>query len=253
MLTQLRRELNNATLRTTEVELLYKQTVVELQKKTKELEAAQTTIAELQKDLRCVPRVSRHRRHRAGARLCLSRCGSHGNPCVLVSRAAREAAASAGTPKLSEEQQQQMSFLKSVSLFHSFTEDQFFQTCSRLVVREFTPGAVIVRQRDVGDEFFIIQSGKVTTTTTLLLIASMTAHAAVPVVLQALRCQHHACSVSLFVCCRVSPRQPHTCARVCALQVTVRKKMERNRQRSDGSIDSSPSSPTFARKPRARL
>ena len=56
-----------------------------------------------------------------------------------------------------------MSFLKSVSLFHSLNEEQFLEICRRLVVVTFQPGTVIITQGDLGDEFFLIQSGKVST------------------------------------------------------------------------------------------
>lgn len=54
-----------------------------------------------------------------------------------------------------------MSFLKSVSLFHSLQEDQLLELCKRLVVVTFPPNTPIVVQDDAGDEFFLIQSGKV--------------------------------------------------------------------------------------------
>lgn len=62
---------------------------------------------------------------------------------------------------LSPETQAQLSFLKSVSLFHSFSEEQLIGLTRKVVIRSFEPGSVIVKQGDIGHEFFIVHSGRV--------------------------------------------------------------------------------------------
>ena len=62
---------------------------------------------------------------------------------------------------LSPETQEQLSFFKSVSLFHTFTEEQLLVLTRRIVVRTYEPGTVIVKQGDIGDEFFVVHVGKV--------------------------------------------------------------------------------------------
>jgi hypothetical protein len=62
---------------------------------------------------------------------------------------------------LSPETQSQLSFLKSVSLFHSFSEEQLIGLTRKVVIRTYEPGAVIVKQGDIGAEFFIVHSGRV--------------------------------------------------------------------------------------------
>jgi phosphatidylinositol 3-kinase len=54
-----------------------------------------------------------------------------------------------------------LSFLKSVPLFHSFTESQFSAMTSKLSLLQFRDKEVIIRQGNPGDRFFVIVEGKV--------------------------------------------------------------------------------------------
>ncbi|RYY34461.1 cyclic nucleotide-binding domain-containing protein [archaeon] len=56
----------------------------------------------------------------------------------------------------------QLSFLKSVPLFHSFSEDKFYRLAQKLQRVVFEPSGIILRQGDPPDGFFyIIESGRV--------------------------------------------------------------------------------------------
>ena len=66
-----------------------------------------------------------------------------------------------GGPTLSPETKEQLSFFKSVSLFHSFSEEQLLGLTRKIVERTFEPGQVIVRQGDSGAEFYIVHTGRV--------------------------------------------------------------------------------------------
>ena len=54
-----------------------------------------------------------------------------------------------------------MSLMKSISLFHSFTEQQFSRLCVAVRKKVFNPGDHIIKQGEHGDMFFIIAFGRV--------------------------------------------------------------------------------------------
>eukprot|EP01138_Halocafeteria_seosinensis_P005538 gb/GECG01005661.1/.p1 GENE.gb/GECG01005661.1/~~gb/GECG01005661.1/.p1 ORF type:complete len:1533 (+),score=231.60 gb/GECG01005661.1/:1-4599(+) len=54
-----------------------------------------------------------------------------------------------------------MSLMKSISLFHTFSEQQFSRLCIAVRKQKWRPGEIIIRQGESGDMFFIIASGRV--------------------------------------------------------------------------------------------
>lgn len=90
---------------------------------------------------------------------------ARGEPCgELVLSAASEVDGSeddASAPPLTPEHTERISFLKSVPLFHECTEEQLAVLVQRLTVRACDSGSVVVRQGDIGDEFFVLASGGV--------------------------------------------------------------------------------------------
>lgn len=95
--------------------------------------------------------------------LCVPLSSRTGEPCgeLFISTRSDVKASISSRPTLSPETQAQLSFFKSLSLFHSFNEEQLIALTRRLTVRTFEPGSVIIRQGDIGEEFYIVQSGKV--------------------------------------------------------------------------------------------
>ena len=134
-----------------------------LEHATSELQVAHSRIHELVHENSSLRRqlIELRRSVAAAASATVKEAGAAGAAGATSRRESTTAGGGGGRPPVDESFVTQLSFLKSVPLFHTFSEAQFSKMCAQLRLIEYHDGETIIRQGDVGDKFYIIKSGKV--------------------------------------------------------------------------------------------